>query len=70
MKRGKPKIIYKECMACGICVVACPFSCLELTKLDIDKYKKAYPELTMPDKCTGCGLCAKACPVETIEITA
>lgn len=55
-------------MACGICVVACPFSCLALNKTDIDKYKKAYPTLEHEDKCTGCSLCAKACPVEIITM--
>ena len=68
MNNGKPVINYKECMACGVCIVACPFSCLELSKIGIDKYKKAYPDLVKEDKCTGCGLCAKTCPIEVIVI--
>ncbi len=63
-----PGIDYKLCMACGSCIPACPFGCLELTKQGLDKYKKAYPELARPDGCTGCGLCAKACPVDCITM--
>jgi ferredoxin len=41
---------------------------LSLTKKDIDKYKKAYPELLSPEKCTECGICEKACPIEAIRL--
>lgn len=70
MSKGKPTVNYKECMACGICTMACPFSCLDLTRNDIDKYKKAYPELVIREKCTGCGICAMECPVGAIELIA
>jgi len=69
MASGKlPVVDYKLCMACGSCVPACPFGCLNLVKQGLDKYRKAYPELTSPDTCTGCGLCAKACPVDCIVV--
>jgi len=65
---GKPNISYKDCMACGICISVCPFSCLTLTKNNIDKYKKAYPNLSLVEKCTECGICEKACPIEAIRL--
>lgn len=68
MGKGKPVVNYKGCMACGICITACPFSCLELTKNDFDKYKKAYPELKLIEKCTGCGICSNECPFGAIEL--
>jgi len=67
-KKKLPKVDYSLCMACRACVSACPFSCLEETKIDIDSYHKAYPQLVREEMCTGCGICAKACPVEAIDM--
>jgi Na+-translocating ferredoxin:NAD+ oxidoreductase subunit B len=63
-----PHVDYRKCMACGSCIPACPFGCLDLTMQGLESYRKAYPELAYPDSCTGCGLCARACPVDCIEI--
>jgi ferredoxin len=68
MEKGIAYVNYPTCMACGICVSACPFSCLTLTKNSIDPLHKVYPELKPDHGCTGCALCAKACPVDCIEI--
>ncbi len=68
MAKGKPVVNYKKCMACGVCVVACPFSCLDLVRTDLDNYRKAYPELISPDTCTSCGICERECPEETITL--
>lgn len=68
MAKGQPVVDYKTCMACGICIQACPFSCLDLAKTDVDKYKKAYPELVDREGCTSCGLCDKSCPVSAITL--
>ncbi len=68
MEKKKPIINYKECMACGICVQACPFSCIDFVKINVNKDKKAYPELINNGRCTGCGICSKECPVEAIEL--
>lgn len=64
----KPVVDYSLCMACTACVPACPFGCLAMERLGVDRYRKAYPELVKPDACTGCGLCARACPVDCIEL--
>lgn len=68
MNKGKPTVDYTKCMACGVCVQACPFSCLDLIDTTRDKYKKAYPELTEKDRCTGCKLCEKQCPLACIMV--
>jgi ferredoxin len=68
MTPKRPEVDYKTCMACGICVQACPFSCLSLARFDIDALKKAYPVLISPETCTGCGICRTACPVDSIQM--
>lgn len=68
MAKKIPVVEYTLCAACGVCVQACPFSCLELSKVGIDRYNKAYPILVSPVTCTGCGICAKSCPVEVITM--
>ena len=41
-----------KCVACGTCVVVCPFNCLELAK--------EKPRVVK--ECKVCGICAQACP--------
>lgn len=62
-----PVFNYEVCVACAICVAACPESTLEMNKTDIDQYNKAYPALT-ERHCTGCSLCAKNCPMGAITM--
>jgi Pyruvate/2-oxoacid:ferredoxin oxidoreductase delta subunit len=68
MADKRPYMDYSLCMACGMCVQACPLDCISLIKNDIDVYKKAYPVLTSIQTCTGCGICMKACPVDAIQL--
>jgi ferredoxin len=68
MAKGIAWVDYPACMACGVCVSACPFSYFEASKTGLDRYNKAYPELVDAHKCTGCGICATACPVDCITI--
>lgn len=42
----------KKCVACGACVVVCPFHCLEYTN------EKPFLVKT----CKACGICAQVCP--------
>lgn len=70
MEKGIAHVDYLSCMACGICVQACPFGFLTLDKTDVDSLRKAYPLLIPDHRCTGCGLCASACPVESISLHA
>lgn len=63
-----PAINDKLCMACRICVSACPFGCLSDDRTGVDYFNKAYPRLASEETCTGCGICAKECPVGAITM--
>jgi Pyruvate/2-oxoacid:ferredoxin oxidoreductase delta subunit len=69
-EKEKPVFSYRTCMACGICVTACPFGCLELARGGIDSSNKQYPELVRPRHCTGCGICAGECPFCAVVVKA
>lgn len=66
MAEGRVVVNYAQCMACGICVQACPFSSLEMSRAINNKYKKVFPELSSRSACSGCGICATACPLECL----
>lgn len=51
----------KICVACGVCMKACPRGAVSI-------YKGCYA-MVADAKCVGCGLCAKACPAGCIRIT-
>jgi NAD-dependent dihydropyrimidine dehydrogenase PreA subunit len=68
MIKKHPIIDYSTCTACGVCDLVCPFSCISLSKIDLDKYKKAFPVLISEASCTGCVLCSNACPVDSIHL--
>ena len=68
MIKSRPQVNYELCMACGICAHTCPFTCLEMSKLGVDSFKKTYPVLVLPDRCTGCSMCKNACPVDAIQM--
>jgi electron transport complex protein RnfB len=69
-KGEKATFNYDLCMACGPCVTACPFGCIELSKTGLDRYRTAFPILVKVEACTGCGLCARACPIDCIDLVA
>lgn len=49
----------KVCVACGVCVKACPKGAISI-------YKGCFACVD-EEKCVGCGLCARACPAGCIE---
>jgi ferredoxin len=56
------------CVACNICVQACPVSVIK-TKTSRGKVgTAAYPYLADAAHCIGCGFCADSCPVFVIEM--
>ncbi|MBP3227509.1 MAG: 4Fe-4S binding protein [Bacteroidaceae bacterium] len=44
----------KRCVACGVCVKACPRGAVSV-------WRGCYAVVN-DEKCIGCGLCVKACP--------
>jgi Na+-translocating ferredoxin:NAD+ oxidoreductase subunit B len=69
MKRAewlKPGISLKLCMACSICIEACPVGCLAMSGTPRKGGVDAYPYLRNEKACIGCSFCSKECPVEAI----
>ncbi len=63
----KPCFDLKLCTACGLCIQACPVSCLELNQsLKMDK--TLYPNLSRADDCLACGFCVDICPVDAVRM--
>jgi NADH-quinone oxidoreductase subunit I len=59
---GKPR-----CVACGICVRACPNGSIAL-EVGTDENKKKFPERydINGGTCMRCGLCVEACPFDAL----
>lgn len=53
-----PEINQTKCVACGICVDACPQNVLEILA---DQLVFAHPR-----KCTYCGICGEICPQNAV----
>ena len=49
-----------RCVACGVCMRACPRGALSI-------WRGCYAQVDEA-KCVGCGLCAKACPAGCIAL--
>jgi len=62
----RPEALLKACIACNICVDACPVGCLVMSDLPRDKGVDAFPYLRDPKACIGCGFCSKACPADAL----
>lgn len=60
----------ERCVACNLCAVACPVSCISLQKTE-DKDGRWYPEFFRINfsRCIFCGLCEEACPTTAIQLT-
>ncbi len=56
---GKPKIVIKKCIGCGMCLKACAHNAL---KIDNGKCIIDY------DRCVGCGRCIGMCPMDAIKV--
>ena len=62
----KPDALLKACIACAICVDACPVGCLAMSDVPRDKGVDAFPYLKDSKACIGCGFCSKACPADAL----
>ncbi|MFR3273098.1 MAG: 4Fe-4S dicluster domain-containing protein [Slackia sp.] len=56
----KHAVVGRECVACGTCAKACPFSAMSVPD---GRFAVVDGNL-----CIGCGTCAKVCPAEVISI--
>lgn len=57
----------KRCMACVICLDACPTGCLALGAPQ-GKDPNGYPEMGDLSACLGCGLCVEDCPADAVTL--
>jgi ferredoxin len=64
----KPEVVLETCVACGICIDACPVGCLAMSELPRNKGVDAYPYLKDAKTCIGCGFCSRECPVDAVAM--
>ena len=63
---GRVIIDTERCKGCGLCVEACPKSCIVISK---QSNKNGYfPAEVDNTGCTGCANCAVICPEAIIEV--
>lgn len=68
MAKKIPVFTYDDCVNCRMCVQACPFSCLSMTREGLNgKYKNLFPEMTSSG-CIGCAMCERSCPMGCISM--
>jgi NADH-quinone oxidoreductase subunit I len=60
----------ERCVACNLCAVACPVSCIALQATE-DATGRRYPEFFRINfsRCIFCGYCEEACPTYAIQLT-
>jgi NADH-quinone oxidoreductase subunit I len=60
----------ERCVACNLCAVACPVSCIALQKTERED-GRWYPEWFRINfsRCIYCGFCEEACPTYAIQLT-
>jgi 2-oxoglutarate ferredoxin oxidoreductase subunit delta len=56
-----------RCKGCNLCVVACPFNVIALTK-EVNVRGYSYVQPVLEDSCTGCCSCATVCPDGCITV--
>ncbi|WP_300668070.1 4Fe-4S binding protein [Desulfoluna sp.] len=62
-----PVFDLKACMACVICLDACPVGCLAVGPPE-GKDPNGYPRMADLSSCLGCGLCVAGCPADAITL--
>jgi ferredoxin len=60
----------RACIACNICVQACPVGVIGAVAGEGKVGHARYPALADSEHCLGCALCAAACPVDAIQMVA
>lgn len=60
----------ERCVACYLCSVACPVSCISLQATE-DETGRRYPAFFRINfsRCIFCGYCEEACPTYAIQLT-
>lgn len=67
--RGRPGLRFDRCVGCGICVRACPTTCIELVEVDDGQGNMVNKPQVNIGRCMMCGYCAEYCPVDAMTTT-
>jgi NADH-quinone oxidoreductase subunit I/NAD(P)H-quinone oxidoreductase subunit I len=67
--RGRPGLRFDRCLGCGICVRACPTTCIELVDVADDNGNMVKRPQVNVGRCMMCGYCAEYCPVDAMTTT-
>ena len=62
----RPKVDVRLCIACSICVSACPTRALVMSGEPRKGGVDPYPQWRDEKACIGCGFCAEECPVDAV----
>lgn len=64
---GTIKLDIPKCIACGLCVNACPNKVIQLASAKDDSNKKKLTGYKMLfERCLYCGLCVESCPAKAL----
>lgn len=64
---GKIVVNTERCKGCDLCVTACPFKVIALTK-EVNVRGYNYVQPIHEENCTGCCSCATVCPDGCITV--
>jgi len=60
----------EKCIACGLCVIACPNQVINLSSEKDENNKKILMTYYMNmGRCLLCGLCTEACPTKALKLS-
>ncbi|GAB6157659.1 NADH-quinone oxidoreductase subunit I [Desulfotomaculum varum] len=66
---GRPEFDYDKCIACNMCVNACPNQVIKLETATVEKKKVVTGYEFDLQYCLFCGFCQEACPKDAIKFT-
>ena len=55
------------CVACGMCVAACPYEAISLQMVDVNRKTRPAAQVD-PNLCAGCGICNSVCPSSSVFV--
>lgn len=65
--KGAVVVNTERCKGCDLCVVACPYDVLALSK-DANSKGLNFSYMSTPENCIGCMACATVCPDACITV--
>ena len=65
--KGTITVDTEKCKGCAVCVAACPFDVIALSR-EVNGKGYPYAVKAHPDACTGCTNCAVVCPDSCITV--